>query len=313
MWKLIARSVLLAIPTLFAVATVTFLLVQLIPGSPGRTILGETASEEQVVALNAKLGFDRPVLVQYGDWLLRLVTGDLGTSLINQRPVMVDIAPRLPVTLTIALGGVLLMVVFGLALGILGAVRGGWIDRTTQVLSGIGMAVPSFWLGVVLVLVFAVWLGVLPPGGWVSLSKNPEAWFRSLVLPVVAVGVGGIATIARQARGSMIDVLGRDYIKTLRASGASSGSIIFKHGLRNASIPVVANVGFRFVGILGGAVVIEQVFAVPGIGKLTLDSVYGHDLPMIQAIVLCATAVVLAVNLLVDIASAWLNPKLRTA
>lgn len=313
MWKILISRVLLAVPTLLLVFTATFALMQLIPGSPGATILGERATPDAVDELNSRLGYDRPWIVQYIDGLAKLVRGDFGISLISNRSVFDDIATRLPVTLSIALGAVIVSVVVGILIGVISAVKGGAVDFAAQFASNIFTATPGFWLAILLVLVFAIQLRWLPATGWVPFTTDPSGWARSLVLPVAALGLVGIANIARQARGSLLDTLDRDYIRTLRAAGTSDRSIVLKHGLRNAAIPVVANVGFRFVGILGGAVIIEQVFSLPGIGQLTLQAVNQHDLPLILGVVFFVTLVVVAVNLVIDLLAAWLNPKMRDA
>lgn len=313
LWRILVSRILLAIPTLLLVFTATFLLIQLIPGSPGQTILGERATPDTVTALNERLGYNRPFLIQYLSGLGNLAKGDFGTSLISNRPVIDELTPRVPVTLSIAIGGVIIALVIGLVIGVISAIRGGWIDRGVQFISNLFTATPGFWLAVLLVLVFAIRLRWLPAGGWTSFDEDPTQWARGLILPVVAVGLAGIASIARQARGSLIDTLDKDYVRTLRAAGTSNASLLLKHGLRNAAIPVVANIGFRFVGILGGAVVIEQVFALPGIGQLTLQAVNSHDLPLIQGIVFYVTFIILAVNLVMDVIAAWLNPRMRVA
>lgn len=311
MGRVIARRLAISVPILLVVATLSFALVHLLPGDPGRVVLGNSATAEQVRAVNQQLGYDRPLVEQYTSWLGDAVQGDLGTSIINGRAVSDDLNSRIPVTLSLAIGATLLSAVLGIALGMISAIRGGWADRTGQGLAALGLAIPNFWLAVLLVLVFAIKLKWLPAVGYVSYEDSVGQWARYLILPVLAVGVSGITGIARQTRGAMLDVLSRDYVRTLAAAGVPRRSILFKHALRNASIPVISNIGFTFISMLGGAVIIEQLFNLPGIGQWTLAVVDDHDLPEIQGVVVYSTAIVLMVNLVADVAAAWLNPKVR--
>jgi peptide/nickel transport system permease protein len=311
MLRVIGRRLLVAIPMLLVIASLAFLLVSLIPGDPAVSILGQDATPAQVAALRESLGLNRPLIVQYGDWMLHALRGDLGTSIQSGRPVVGLIAERLPVTISIAILGVIVTIVIGVLLGLLSALRGGWIGKTAQVVSVLGVSVPGFWLGILLVLVFSVTLSLLPATGYVPITDSPGEWLRSLVLPVITVALAGVAAIARQTRASMNDALSKDYIRTLLASGTPRRTIIFKHALRNASIPVVTSVGFQFITIFGGAFIIEQVFALPGLGQLTVSAVSNHDIPLIQGVVLLSAVLVIVVNLVVDLLYSWLNPKVR--
>jgi len=311
MGRVIARRLAISVPILLVVATLSFALVHVLPGDPGRVVLGTSATAEQVRAVNQQLGYDRPLVEQYTSWLGDAVQGDLGTSIINGRAVSDDLNSRIPVTLSLAIGATLLSAVLGIALGMVSAIRGGWADRAGQGLAALGLAIPNFWLAVLLVLVFAIKLKWLPAVGYVSYEDSVGQWARYLILPVLAVGVSGITGIARQTRGAMLDVLSRDYIRTLAAAGVPRRSILLKHALRNASIPVISNIGFTFISMLGGAVIIERLFNLPGIGQWTLAVVDNHDLPEIQGVVVYSTAIVLVVNLLADVGAAWLNPKVR--
>ncbi|QXV99934.1 MULTISPECIES: ABC transporter permease [Rhodococcus] len=307
----ISKRLLTVIPMLWAIATMAFLLVNLMPGSPGRTILGESATPEAVEALNEQMGYNRPLVVQYWSWLTGVLTGDFGTSLQTGRPAITDVNSRLPITLSVVIGAVILTVLVGLTFGVLSAMSSRRIDRGTQAFSSLMMSVPSFWLGALLVLVFSVKLGMFPSVGYVPIEQSFSGWLSSITLPAISVGAVGVAAISRQTRGAMLDVLGNDYIRTLRATGIPHRSLVFRHALRNASIPIVTSVGFQFIGLLGGTVIVEQVFALNGLGALTLQAVNAKDLPMILTVVICTTTIVLAVNLLVDIANSWLNPKMR--
>jgi peptide/nickel transport system permease protein len=311
MLRVVGRRLLIAIPMLIVIASLAFLLVSLIPGDPAVSILGPDATPAQYAALRESMGLNRPLVVQYGDWMLHAIRGDLGNSVQTGRPVVVLIAERLPVTISIAFLGVIVTFALGVMLGLVGALRGGWVGKTAQVISVLGVSVPGFWLGILLVLVFSVSLAWLPATGYVPLSDSPGGWLRSLILPVVTVALAGVAAIARQTRASMNDALSKDYIRTLLASGTPRNTIIFKHALRNASIPVVTSLGFQFITIFGGAFIIEQVFALPGLGQLTVSAVSNHDIPLIQGVVLLSAVLVIVVNLAVDLLYSWLNPKVR--
>jgi peptide/nickel transport system permease protein len=296
---------------LWGIATLAFCLVNLIPGSPARTILGDGATAGQVAELDRKMGYDRPLAVQYGSWLSHVVRGDFGTSLLTGRPTTADVGARLPITLSVVAGAVLLTVLAGITVGVLGAIGGRRVDRAGQSVLSFFMAVPSFWLGVLLVFLFSIKFGWLPATGYVPFGNSPGRWLASIALPCLSVAAVGIATIGRQTRGAMLDVLTKDYIRTLRASGISRRSLILKHALRNASIPIVTSVGFQFIGLLGSTVIVEQVFGLNGLGSLTLSAVNGKDFPVVLTVVLFTTGIVLAANLLIDVANAWLNPKAR--
>lgn len=313
MLKVIARRLAISIPLLLAVATLTFFTVNVLPGDVAQTVLGEEATPEQLAAVRAELGLDQPLLVQYWNWLVSAAQGDLGSSLINGLDVTTQMNQRLPVTLSLALGATVVSAVVGTALGVASAVRGGATDRSARALTSMAMAIPGFWLAGLLVLAFAVWWRLLPATGYTSPAISITEWLRSLALPVAAVALASIAGVARQARGSMLQVLSTDYIRTLRATGIPRRTIILKHALRNAGIPVVTIVGLEFATLLSGAVIVEQVFALPGISQLVLGAVFDRDLPIIMGVVVYASMIVLLVNLLVDLCYLWLNPKERTS
>ncbi|HEX4444414.1 MAG TPA: ABC transporter permease [Galbitalea sp.] len=313
MLRFIARRVLIAIPILAIVVSFTFFLVQLIPGNPAQTILGKGATAAQIAAVNHQLGLDQPIGIRFLAFWGNTLRGNLGVSLINGQPVAQSIANALPVTLSLAISATLLTGIVGIGLGVLSAVRGGAVDRIVQGSSSVGMALPSFWLAVALVLVFSILLKLLPATGYTPITQSPGQWAYGMVLPVVAIGLAGVASISRQTRSAMLETLGKDYVRSLRAQGLPTRSIIYKHALRNASIPIVTNVGFQFIGVLGGAVIIEQIFALPGIGQLTNIAVSQHDIPVVQGAVIVTAAIVLLVNLLVDVIYLILNPKTRRA
>jgi peptide/nickel transport system permease protein len=296
---------------LFVVVTLTFFLAHLIPGDPARTILGNGATAGQIVQLRHQLGLDRPLLSQYWTSLSALLHGNLGTSLITDQPVAQAVMNAAPVTLSLTLLGTAFVVIVGVTAGIISAVAGGLTDRSVQTAAGLLLAVPNYWLAVFLVSIFSIRLKLLPATGYVGIGVDPGQWGRSLVLPVVAIGVAGAGAIARQTRSALIDTFSRDYVRSLRALGTPPYVIVLKHGLRNASIPIITSISLQFIGLLGGAVIIEQVFALPGVGQLTVTAVTNHDIPTVQGAVVFMALVVVVVNILTDIAYVILNPKLR--
>lgn len=297
----------------FAVATITFLLMSLSGGNPARNILGEGATEEQVAAKAAELGLDLPLGERYWNWLSGAVTGDFGSSWFTNEPVMSSLANKFPVTLSIVTVAIIVTAIIATVLGITAAVQRGWIDRFVQVFAVIGFALPNFWVALVLVTIFAVNLRLLPATGFTPISTDPGRWALGLVLPVAALVIGTIASTAQQVRGATIDILERDFVRTLRARGISKRSLLFKHVLRNAATPALTVLSLQFVGLLGGAIIIEKVFALPGIGSLAVTATTQGDLPQILGLVVVMVVMVVIVNLLIDLATGWLNPKARVS
>ena len=313
MWRLIARRLLLAIPLLFVVSFLSFALVAVAPGDPAVDILGMNATKAQDAALDRQLGFDQAVPVQYWHWLVNAVHGNLGTSFASDQPVVTVIGSGLGITLALVIGATLLTAVLGVGLGTLSAIWGGAAGRITDALAMLGFAIPSFWLGMVLQDVFGVHARLLPATGFVPFGASPSGWLRSLILPVVTLAVTGMTGVAKQTRDSMRDTLHRDYVDALRADGVPEWTIITRHALRNAAIPVVTALGTIFVGMLGGTVLVETVFSMQGLGYLVVFSANQHDLPVIEGITVVFTLGVIIVNLLVDLAYGWLNPRARIA
>ena len=311
MLKLVARRLLLSVPLLLVVSTATFFLVALIPGDAARTLLGSGATEAQYDQLRRALGLDEPLPVRFSTWLEGAVTGDLGTSIFGQVPVATLISSRLSVTLSLVVGSTLVAALLGLLLGIAGALRPR-LGRVLDVLALAGLAIPSFFLGLLLVAWFAVAIPLFPATGYVEPTQSPGAWLQSLVLPVFTLALPGVAVIAKQTRDAMRDVLDRPFVRTLRACGLSRRSIVFKHVLRSAAIPVVTVVGLVFVGALSGAVLVESVFALPGLGTLAVQATTQRDLPLIQGVAVAFTLIVIAVNLVVDLLYGWLDPRVRS-
>lgn len=311
--RAVVSRLLLAVPLLLVVSALSFVLLSVTPGDAALEILGPFPPRAQYLQLRHSMGLDLPLYDQYWRWLSHALRGDFGSSLLTGEPVTHAIDARLPVTFSLMGGALLLSIVFGVGIGIFSAIRGGAVGRAADALSLIGFAVPSFWLGAALIAVFAVDLRWLPATGYVSLSQSPTQWVRSLVLPVFALSLGGIAGIAKQTREAMCDALASEYVRTARASGVAPWSIVFRHALKNASLRVVTLVGLLVVGLLGGTVFAESVFALPGLGSLAVTAAQQHDLPVIEGIVVYFTLMVVVVNLAVDLLYVLLNPKVGPA
>jgi peptide/nickel transport system permease protein len=310
--KFFLWRVLSTVPVVFVVTFVVFGLILLIPGDPAITIAGPDATPEQIETIREGLGLNRPFLIQYVDWLGSALQGDLGTSLFTSRAVTTSIMESLPVTLTLTVTAIVISLLISVPLAIVSATRrGGWIDRVATVTSSIGIALPSFWLGLMLVLLFSITLGWLPATGYVPLAQDPAAWLRHILLPALTLGVAAAAESTRQLRGSIIEVLQQDYVRTARAKGMRTRKVIGKHVLKNASVPLVTVIGLQVTLLLGGAIVVEQVFGVPGLGQVAISAVTTRDLPVIQGVVLVAVLVAMLSNLLVDLTYGYLNPKVR--
>jgi peptide/nickel transport system permease protein len=310
-----ARWLATSLALLFGVTVLTFLLNALAPGDAAKAILsGQTTSytPAQYHHLRHQLGIDQPLPLQYWHWLDRLLHGSLGTDLFSGQAITQALNERLGASLSIIVGTVALSTLTGVGIGIVSAARGGVLGRLLDGLSLLGLAAPNFWLALVLVDILAVQYPLFPATGYVSFSTDPLQWLSSLVLPVLALSVGASAFIARQTRDAISDVLAREFIMALRARGLPLRSIIFKHALRNAAIPVVTLVGLLFVSLLGGTVLIEGIFAIPGLGQQAVSASSAHNLPMIEGVAFYFTVIVIVVNLLVDLSYGWLNPKVRT-
>lgn len=312
MLTVILRRLAISVPMIFIIASLTFLLISLIPGDPAIAILGPEATPEEYAQVREELGLNRPLFLQYVDWMVAAIRGDFGLSIRTGRPVVDMITERMEVTVSIAIIAIIVTAILGVLIGLLGALKGGWVGKGSQVLAVLGTSIPNFWFGILLVLVFAIYLGWLPATGYSPLSKGVGPWAAHLVLPVAAIALAGIAGVARQTRASMNEVLGRDFIRTLMASGTPYRSIVFVHALRNAAIPVVTSLSFQFIGLLSGAIVVDQVFAIPGLGSVMLVAMNGRDIPVVQGVVIFTAVLVIIVNLAVDLLNAWINPKVRS-
>lgn len=309
----IARRLASGVVLVFVAATVTFMLMSLSGGNPARNILGEGATAEQVAAKATELGLDQPLFQRYATWLGGAIQGDFGQSWFTNEPVMTTIATRFPVSLSLVTVAILVTAIVATLLGIAAAVRRGWVDRFVQVFAIVGFALPNFWVALVLVTIFAVNLHLLPATGYTPIATDPWKWAIGLVLPVAALVTGTIASTAQQVRGATIDILERDFVRTLRARGVAPGSLLFKHVLRNAAAPALTVLSLQFIGLLSGAIIIEKVFALPGIGSMAVTATTQGDLPQILGIVVVMVVLVVIVNLIIDILAGWLNPKARVA
>lgn len=307
----LARWLVTSILLLFVVSALTFVLVSLAPGDAARTILGQTGTQEQYLALRKQLGLDDPLIVRYGEWLGAALQGDLGQSIFSNQSVVTLIGSRLSVTISLVIGSLVFAAIAGILLGIAGARSKGAVGRFVDVLALVGVSIPTFWLGFILVSVFAVSLPIFPATGYVDFTYWPLGWFLSLVLPVLTLGIGGVAVIAKQTRDAMATHLDQEYVTAMRAQGLSERSIVYRHVLRNAAIPVTTVLGLMMIGLFSGTVLVENVFALPGLGGLVVDATSRHDIPVVQGVALTFALFVVVTNLIVDLLYGWLNPKAR--
>jgi peptide/nickel transport system permease protein len=308
----LAGRVLALVPVLLVVGAVVFGLTRFTPGDPVRVLLGEDARPEQVQALRRHLGLDRPLVVQFALWVGRAVRGDLGVSYFNRLPVRHIIAQHIGPTVMLSVLAITVALCIGIPVGVVSAVfRNSWLDQASLALALLGAAVPSFWLGLSLIVVFAVGLGWLPSSGFKPLTEGLWPSVRHLLLPALALGLPNSALIIRFVRSSLLDVIGADYVRTARAKGLAERVVIFRHALRNALVPILTVVGLTFAALMGGAVVTETVFAIPGIGQLVVSSVLRRDYPVIQGVTLVVTTSYVMINLLVDLSYLAVDPRVK--
>lgn len=312
MFRLVLRRLAWSVPLLLVASLVSFVFVAFLPGDAATALGGPNATAEQLAAIREELGLDRPLWEQYGQWLSSAVQGDLGNSLLSRQPVTGLLNQRLEPSLSLIVGAVAVAGGIGVALGVRAA-RKGRLGKAVDAGSIVGLAVPDFWLGLVLILVFAVQLSVLPPTGYSPLVDGPGEWLKSLTLPIVTLAVPATAIIAKQTRDAVASALDRPFVRTLRAAGVSERSILYRHALKNAAIPILTVVGLMFVGALSGTVVVESVFAIPGLGSTAVQATGANDLPLIQGAVVYFTLIVVVINILVDVAYGYFNPKVRLA
>ncbi|MGJ8455679.1 ABC transporter permease [Pseudothermotoga sp. U03pept] len=312
MAKYIARRLIQVIPTLFFVVLTVFIIMKMIPGDPAMVLLGPQARAEDIARFRQELGLDRPVLVQFILYLKRVVTGDLGKSLIYKQDVLSLILERLPTTITLSICALFIAVLVGIPMGIVAAVRhNSFIDLIVTILALIGISIPIFWFGMVLIIIFSLQLGWLPAVGLGDPSKGLWDVLSHFILPSLALGILSTGTIARFTRSSMLEVLNQDYIRTAYAKGLRRTLVLYRHALKNALIPVITVIGLQLGNLLAGAVLTETVFALPGLGKLMVDGIFRRDYMLVQGEVLFTAIVYIFVNLAVDIAYGLVNPKIR--
>lgn len=308
----ILRRLLAAIPTLLILSIFVFLLLKLLPGDPAIALAGEDQDPAVIESIRVRYGLDQPLPVQYATWLGNILQGDFGTSIRTKLPIGATLAERLPVTLQLSLQAMLLAVLIGVPAGVYAAIRRGSIaDVAVTTLGLAGLSVPSFWLGIMLILGFAVSLGWLPSGGYVSFAQDPLGNLRTTLLPSLVLGTAAAAIIMRHTRNSMIAVLTQDYVRTARAKGLRERIVVVRHALRNGLIPVVTTGTLHLGELLSGAILTEQVFGIPGFGKMIVDGVFSRDYAVVQAVILCSAAIFLLLSLVADILYVKLSPRLQ--
>lgn len=308
---IVARRVVFAIPLLFFVSAITFVLVAISPGDAAHILAGPNATPAQFAAIRRQLGLDAPITAQYWHWLENALHGNLGNSITNGLAVTRLVKQRIGVTLSLVLFATVLAAVLGVALGSISAARAGLLGRFVDLLSVVSFALPNYWLGLVLIALLSMRLHWFPAVGYVSIGHAPLHWLHSIALPVITLALGGIAGIAKQTRDAMLGTLASPFITAHRADRVPERTIVFRHALRNSAAPILAMTGLFFVGTLSGAILVEQVFSLPGLGSLAVSSSTEHDVPVIQGVALTFAVLVVAVNLLLDLLYRALNPKVE--
>ena len=315
----LAKRLLLVIPTLFLVTVMVFILMRLVPGDPAYLRLigadGDAAfTPQQLADLQAKLGTDKPLVVQYGNWVWDLAHLDFGLSMIHDTPVSDDLKDRLPITLELTVLALLIATVVAVPLGIVSAVfQDSWADYLSRIIAIAGVAMPTFWTAILIIIFLVLAFGWLPPLGYSNLWENPATNLQQLIFPAIALGFYNMALIARVTRSAMLEVFREDYIRTARSKGLTERVVIVRHALKNASLPVLTISGWQIGRLIAGTVIIEQIFLVPGMGKLLIDSIFARDFTIIQAIVMIVALMVMMLNLLIDLMYGWLDPRIRYA
>jgi peptide/nickel transport system permease protein len=309
---IVLRRLASAIPILLIVSLITFGMIHMIPGDPAAAIAGLSATPEQIAVLREQLGLDQPLLFQLLHWYGALLHGDLGRSLLMGQPVVAVTFDRLPVTLALSAYALVLTLLFGLVSGVIAALKHNQVtDQAAMMLAMVGISMPNFWLGLLMILFFAVWLGWLPTGGYIPFTESPWGWFRTSTMPAISLALLQVGLLARITRSTMLEVLRQDYIRTARAKGLSRRLVVMKHALSNAMIPITTVVGIIISLLISGSVVTESLFSVPGIGQLLTQAVLNRDYPMVQGGLFIVTAVLVLVNILVDVSYAMLDPRVR--
>ena len=312
MWSYVARRVFATLPVIGVVAVIVFLMLRLSPGDPAAIIAGDHATSEDIAQIREHLGLDRPLIEQFVRWLGQLATGDFGVSIYLDRPVLGLIMERVEPTLALSVSTMAFAILLAVPLGVIAAWRAGsWIDQSIMALSVLAFSVPVFLIGYGLVIGFSLTLELLPVQGFVSLSEDPVAFLQHLVLPTIALGLVYTALLARITRATMLETLNEDFVRTARAKGLAEPRVLILHALKNASVPIVTTIGTGIALLIGGVVVTESVFAVPGIGRLTIDAVLQRDYPVIQGVILVIAGVYVLINLAIDLTYSLLDPRIR--
>lgn len=312
MLRLISSRLVAAIPVMGVVAIFVFLLLRLSPGDPAAILAGDAATPEMIAAIRADLGLDRPIWEQFATWLGQLLQGDLGRSVLSKQPVAMMIGQRIEPTISLALTTLLFAVIVAVPIGIIAAWKqGGWIDRGIMALSVVGFSIPVFVLGYILIYFFSMKLDLLPVQGFASLSEGLLPFLERIILPTLTLSFIYIALFARITRAAMLEVLGEDYIRTAHAKGLNESTVLVKHALRNAAVPIVSVIGIGFALLIGGVVITETVFNIPGVGRLVVEAVLARDYPIIQGVILLFSGIYVLINLAIDIAYVLLDPRIR--
>lgn len=312
MGKYIIRRFIVAIPVLLMVSIIVFLLIHLMPGDPALVMLGEEATPEMIEDLREELGLNQPLHLQYLSWLRKVLAGDFGRSILTKQPVVEALIHRLPITIELILLAFLISLLISLPIAVASAVRpNSWIDILGNALATTGISMPSFWLGILLIFLFAIKLRVLPASGFVAVRESLLLNLKHMILPALTLGMWLSASVMRMTRSGMIEVLKQPYIRTARSKGLSEWTVLWRHALKNAFIPVVTILGLQLGRLIGGAVVTETIFAIPGVGQLAVKSIFMRDFPPVQAIVLVMAISMLLSSLVVDIIYSYLDPRIR--
>ena len=313
MLSYILRRLASGLTLLVSIAFITFALLSISARNVARSILGTNATPEQVAAKEQELGLDRPMILRFFEWLLNAAQGDLGYSWFSSQTVLESLGTRVPVTLTIVTAVTLISALVSFLLGLAAGVWRGWLDKLVQILAVVGYALPGFLIALFLVTQFAVRWGWFPATGYTAPSVSVPGWVLGVTLPVASLSISAISATAQQVRSATIDVLRQDYVRTLRSRGLPENRVILLHVVKNASAPALTVLALQFVGMLGGAVVVEQIFTIPGLGSVAVTSTSQGDVPLVMGLVMVTVLFVIVINLLVDIAVGWLNPKARVA
>ena len=313
MTNYILKRILALIPIMFIVGLFVFFIIHLIPGNPAAMMLGPEATPEEIDAFSRSMGLDRPIPIQFVEWISNVIRGDFGTSLFFQgQQVTKVVFEHFKVTLTLTVLGVILAIILGIITGVIAAINhNNILDRIIMIITSAGVSIPNFWLGLMLVLFFAIRLSILPPAGFKPLSAGLGESLRYLILPAITLAFGQTSLIARMTRSNMLEVLRSDYVRTARSKGLSELMVNYKHALKNVLIPVITIIGLSFANLMGGAVVTEQIFNIPGVGRLLIKSVFTRDYPVIEGIVLYIAAMWVIINLVTDVLYVIIDPRIE--